>query len=101
MSGLALLGWKLFFRSEEQVPVKVLVIANILSALVFAALHLPLTAQTFSTLTPLLLLRCFLLNGAAGLLFGRFYRKYGIQYAILAHMLFHLVSRTIWLIAIP
>ena len=24
-----------------------------------------------------------------------------IQYAILAHMLFHLVSRTIWLIAIP
>ena len=101
MSGLALLGWKLFFRSEEQVPIKVLVIANILSALVFAAGHLPVTAQTFGTLTPLLLLRCFLLNGTAGLLFGRFYRKYGIQYAILAHMLFHLVSRTIWLIAIP
>ena len=101
MSGLALLGWKLFFRSEEQVPVKVLVVANILSALVFAAGHLPVTAQTFGTLTPLILLRCFLLNGAAGLLFGRFYRKYGIQYAILAHMLFHLVSRTIWLIAIP
>ena len=55
----------------------------------------------FGELTPMLLLRCFLLNGAAGLLFGRFYRKYGIQYAILAHMLFHLVSRTIWLIAIP
>ena len=29
----------------------------------------------------------FLFNGAAGLLFGRFYRKYGIQYAMLAHML--------------
>ena len=101
MSRLALLGWKLFFRSEEQVPIKVLVIANILSALVFAAGHLPVTAQTFGTLTPLLLFRCFLLNGTAGLLFGRFYRKYGIQYAILAHMLFHLVSRTIWLIAIP
>ena len=101
MSGLTLLGWKQFFRSEEQVPVKVLVVANILSALVFAAGHLPVTAQTFGELTPLLLLRCFLLNGAAGLLFGRFYRKYGIQYAILAHMLFHLVSRTIWLIAIP
>ena len=101
MSGLALLGWKLFFRHEEQVPMKVLIVANILSAIVFAAGHLPFTAQTFGALTPMLLLRCFLLNGAAGLLFGRFYRKYGIQYAILAHMLFHLVSRTIWLIALP
>ena len=101
MSGLALLGWKLFFRSEEQVPVKVLIVANVLSAMAFAAGHLPATAQLFGELTPLLLLRCFLLNGAAGFLFGRFYRKYGIQYAILAHMLFHLVSRTIWLIAIP
>ena len=80
-------GW---FAVEMQIP-----------ALAFAALHLPSTAQLFGTLTPLLVFRCFLLNGAAGLLFGRFYRKYGIQYAILAHMLFHLVSRTIWLIALP
>jgi hypothetical protein len=101
MSLLALLGWKLFFRREEQVPVKVLIAANIIAALAFAAGHLPGTAQMFGELTPMLLLRCFLLNGVAGLLFGRFYRKYGIQYAILAHMLFHLVSRTIWLIAIP
>ena len=101
MSLLALIGWKLFFRGEEQVPVKVLIAANIIAALAFAAGHLPGTAQMFGELTPMLLLRCFLLNGAAGLIFGRFYRKYGIQYAILAHMLFHLVSRTIWLIAIP
>lgn len=101
MSLLALLGWKLFFRREEQVPVKVLIAANIIAALAFAAGHLPGTAQMFGELTPMLLIRCFLLNGTAGLLFGRFYRKYGIQYAILAHMLFHLVSRTIWLIAIP
>ncbi len=101
MSGLALLGWKLFFRKAEQVPEIVFIAANIISALVFAAGHLPATTALFGELTPLILLRCFLLNGAAGLLFGRFYRKYGIQYAILAHMLFHLVSRTIWLIAIP
>lgn len=101
MSGLALLGWKLFFRASAAVPQRVLIAANLLAALAFAAGHLPGTAQTFGALTPLLILRCFLLNGAAGLLFGRFYRKYGIQYAILAHMLFHIVSRTIWLIAIP
>ena len=82
-------------------PVKVLIAANIISALVFAAAHLPATVQLLGELTPLILLRCFLLNGAAGLLFGRFYRRYGIQYAILTHMVFHLVSRMIWLIAIP
>lgn len=101
MSGLALIGWKLFFKAKEQAPENVLIAANVLSALVFAAGHLPTTAMTFGELTPLLILRSFLLNGAAGLLFGRFYRKYGIQYAMLAHVLFHLVSRTVWLIAIP
>ncbi len=101
MSGLALLGRKLWGRNEEQVPVKVVIAANALSALAFAAGHLPATALLLGKLTPLVLLRCFLLNGAAGLLFGRFYRRYGIQYAALAHMLFHLVSRTVWLIALP
>jgi len=101
MSLLAFLGWKLFFRQRENVPTGVLIGANILSALVFAAWHLPSTAAMLGALTPLLLLRCFLLNGAAGLVFGRFYRKYGIQYAMLAHALFHIVSRTIWLVALP
>ena len=96
MSLLALLGWKLFFRKEPRVPARALIAANILCALLFAAGHLPSTAQFFGGLTPLLILRCFLFNGAAGLLFGRFYRKYGIQYAMLAHMLFHVVTRTIW-----
>lgn len=99
MSLLSLAGWKLFFRKEASAPVRVLIGANVLSALAFAAGHLPVTAQTFGNLTFLLVFRCFLLNGAAGLLFGRFYRKYGLQYAILGHMLFHIVSRTVWLIA--
>ncbi len=101
MSLLALVGWKLFRRSESAVPAGVLVIANVLAALLFAASHLPATALLFGRLTPLILLRCFLLNGAAGLVFGRFYRKYGIQYAMLFHTLLHIVSRTVWLIALP
>lgn len=99
MSLLAFLGWKLFCRTKEVVPTGVLIAANILAALAFAAAHLPATLQTFGTLTPMLLLRCFLLDGAFGLLFGRLYRNHGIQYAMLAHMLLHIVSRTIWLIA--
>ena len=99
MSLFALIGWKLFFRKEAAVPVKVLIGANVLAALLFAAGHLPATMTTFGELTPLIILRCFLLNGAVGLVFGRLYRKYGIQYAMLAHALLHIVSRTIWLIA--
>lgn len=99
MSLLALLMWKIFFRKRESVPTGAFVAANIIAALLFAAGHLPSTAMLFGTLTPMLLFRCFLLNGAFGLIFGRLYRRYGIQYAMLAHMLFHAVSRTIWIIA--
>lgn len=96
MSLLAWLGWKLFFRRREQVPEGVLIAANVLAALLFAAGHLPATAGTFGTLTPLVLVRCFLLNGGFGLVFGRLYRKYGLQYAMLSHALLHLVSKLIW-----
>lgn len=96
MSLLAFLGWKLFFRREERVPGGVIIAANVLAALLFAAGHLPATVGVFGTLTPLLLVRCFLLNGSFGLVFGRLYRKYGIQYAMLSHTLLHIVSKLIW-----
>ena len=99
MSLIAFLLWKLFFRKRETVPTGVLIAANLIAAALFAAGHMPATAQTIGTLTPMHLLRCFLLNGAFGMLFGRLYRKYGIQYAMLSHALLHIVSRTIWLIA--
>ena len=99
MSLIAFLVWKIFLKKRETVPTGVLIAANVAAALLFAAGHIPVTLQTFGALTPLLLLRCFLLNGAFGLLFGRLYRKYGIQYAMLSHLLLHIVSRMIWLIA--
>lgn len=100
MSLVAWLVWKLFFRSREQVPVGVLTAANVVVALLFAAGHLPATVQLFGTLTPLILVRCFLLNGGAGLVFGWLYRKYGIHHAMSSHALAHIVSKLIWLIAI-
>ncbi len=98
MSLLALIGWKLFCRKENAVPEKMLVISNIIVAVLFAASHLPATVLLFGHLTPMLICRCFLMNGAFGIVFGRLYRKYGIQYAMLAHILTHIISRTIWLI---
>lgn len=98
MSLLAWLSWKLFFRRAEKVPTGVIVAANVISALLFAAGHLPATQMMFGALTPLLLLRCFLFNGGAGLFFGWLYRKHGIQYAMIGHAMAHIVSKLIWFI---
>ncbi|MEE0181126.1 MAG: CPBP family glutamic-type intramembrane protease [Anaerovoracaceae bacterium] len=102
MSLISFILWKLFFRntSKNKLPDKIFISANIISALLFAAGHLPATAAAFGALTPMLLARCFLLNGIFGLLFGRLYRRYGIWYAMAAHMLVHIVSKAVWLILI-
>ena len=97
MSLLSFLLYKLFVKNEKEVPTVIFIIANIISALLFAAGHLPATAAMMS-LTPAILIRCFLLNGGAGLFFGRLYRKYGIQYAMLAHIGCHVISKLIWVV---
>lgn len=95
MSMVGWLIWKLFFRKKEECPQSALILANIISSILFAAGHLPATILTFGTLTPMLLARCFLLNGGFGLLFGRLYRRSGIQYSMIAHALVHIISKLI------
>lgn len=97
---LSLIAWvlrKLFFRRAQTIPTGLAVAANVIAALLFAAGHLPATVTAFGTLTPLLVIRCFLFNGGLGLLFGRLYRKYGIQYAMVSHALCHITSKLVWL----
>ncbi len=91
MSLLVLVISKLFCRNEKDIPVWVFIAANIISALLFAARHLPGT-MVMTTLTPVLLFRCFLFNGGLGLCFGWLYLKYGIGYAMIAHGFAHLIS---------
>ena len=100
MSLIVFVLWKVFFKKyeKETIPTGLFVIANLAAALLFAAGHLPATIMIFGKLTPLLLFRCFLLNGGFGLLFGWLYRKYGIVYAMTGHLLFHVVSKAIWLL---
>ena len=98
MSLIAFLAWKLFFRREAKPPMGVIIAANIIAALLFAAGHLPSTMQMFGEITPMILLRSVLLNGAAGLVFGYLYRKYGIQYSMMAHAGAHIVWKIIWII---
>ena len=102
MSLIAFIIWKLFFRKcdNKSIPTGVFVAANILAALAFAAGHLPSTISIFGQLTPLIVIRCFLLNGVFGMLFGWLYRKYGIVYSMTSHAVFHIVSKLIWLLFI-
>ncbi len=98
MSAAALIIKALFFRKDDTYSPKIYIAANIISAIIFAAGHLPATVSFFGTLTPLIVFRCFLLNGFGGLIFGYLYRKYGIGYSMFAHGLFHIVSKCILLL---
>ena len=97
MSLLVFIISKLFCKNEKDIPVRAFAAANIISALLFAAGHLPGT-MAMTTLTPLLLFRCFLFNGGLGLCFGWLYRKYGIGYAMIAHGAAHLISDLLMII---
>lgn len=100
---MSLFSWiiaKIFYRKETEIPTKVFVISNIVTALLFAAGHIPATIQTFGYADTLILFRCFFMNGAFGIAFGWLYRKYGIQYSMFAHFGCHFVSKLIWLLFI-
>ena len=97
MSLVAFLLHKLFDRKHEKPTAAVLTVANVVAAILFAAGHLPATAITIG-LSPMIIFRCFLLNGGFGLAFGWLYQKYGLRYAMIAHAGCHVVSKLIWII---
>ena len=99
MSLIVFIISKLFYKNIKEIPTLVFVIANIISALLFAAGHLPSTA-TMTTLTPIIILRCFLFNGGLGIAFGYLYRKYNFGYAMISHGLCHLIADILMIIFI-
>ena len=99
MSLVAFFLWKVFDRKAEKPSVAILVAANVISALLFAAAHLPTTIVMIGS-TPMIIFRCFLLNGVFGLAFGALYRRYGLRYAMIAHGGCHIVSKLIWILCL-
>ena len=97
MSLLVFLLWKLFARKENKPTTAIYVIANVVTALLFAAGHLPTTFILLGS-SPMIIIRCFLLNGVFGLAFGLLYRKYGLRYAMIAHAGCHVISKLIWIL---
>ena len=99
MSLLAFILHKIFGKGAEKPSVAVLVASNVVSSLLFAAGHLPSTAILLG-ITPIILLRCFLLNGGIGILFGWLYHRYGLRYAMIAHAGSHVISKLVWILFI-
>ena len=99
MSLIAFVLHKLFGKKHDKPTVAILIVANVIAAILFAAGHLPTTALLMG-LTPMIIVRCFLLNGGLGLLFGWLYRKYGLRYSMIAHGGCHIVSKLIWMLFI-
>lgn len=99
MSVVAFILYKLFEKNKDMPSTPVLVASNIVASLLFAAGHLPATDLMFG-LTPMLIFRCFLLNGGLGLAFGWLYRRHGLRYSMIAHAGCHVVSKLIWILFI-
>jgi membrane protease YdiL (CAAX protease family) len=64
-------------------------LANLTVAVLFALGHLPAT-HALGPLTPLVVARCFLLNGAASLVFGYLFWRHGLESAMVAHASAHI-----------
>ena len=88
---------KILKRDKESISSLFYLIAIILSAVLFAAGHLPVTETVFEELTNTLVVRSFLLNGIGGLVFGYLYWKKGFEYAVLAHMFAHISMQLIFI----
>ena len=99
MSLVAFILHKLFGKGTGTPATAILVAANVVAAILFAAGHLPGTFILLGS-SPMIIARCFLLNGGFGLLFGYLYRKYGLRYAMIAHAGCHIVSKLIWILFI-
>ncbi|MEZ4640827.1 MAG: CPBP family glutamic-type intramembrane protease [Caldilineaceae bacterium] len=103
MSLLVFIFVKLFERGESAnataesvrtIPSWIYVTAIVTAALLFAAGHLPATAQMMGLSVPIVI-RSFALNGLAGLGFGYLYWKHGLGSAIAAHMLTHVLMQLV------
>jgi hypothetical protein len=88
--GLSLLAWlggMLFHDLDGRPKLGVFWTANILFALAFGAAHLSAEAAMGIPLTPLVVTATLVLNGMGGLVFGWLFWTFGLESAMLAHIL--------------
>lgn len=97
LSFLVWFGMKVSGHATNKIltPVVVFWFANVISSLVFGALHLPLAASMMA-LTPPIIANTLVLNGFVGIIFGWVYKKYGLEGAMTAHFSTDVVLKVIY-----
>jgi hypothetical protein len=96
--GLSLLAWLgglLFHDSDGRPKPFVFWTANILFALGFGVAHLPAQANIGLPINPLVVTATMVLNGIGGLVFGWLFCTFGLESAILAHILADIVRHSL------
>jgi membrane protease YdiL (CAAX protease family) len=97
---MALIVWLLSFifkKYRETIPSSFYWIGIILAALLFSAGHLPATEVLYGELNTLIIARSFILNGVLAVFFGYLFWKKGLEYAMIAHMMLHVVTQLVLL----
>jgi hypothetical protein len=92
MTVLLWLGWRVLQRRQGRPRTALVVAAIVVSALAFAAGHLPTVVAMGVSLDAAVLVYVLVGNTIPGVLFGLLYWRYGIEAAIVAHMLGHALS---------
>ena len=92
MTLLLWLGWRVVQRGQGQPGKGLVAVAVLLSALLFALGHLPAAQALAGALTMPVVVFVLVGNTAFGLVAGWLYARHGLEAAILAHVLAHLLS---------
>ena len=92
MTALVWLSWRVLQRRQGAVHAGYVWLAILVSALLFAAGHLPAAAAMIDVLDANIVAFVIGWNAAFGLLFGYLFWRYGLESAMLAHALSHVVS---------
>ena len=94
MTLLVWAAWRLFQKGQNRPKPAVFVGAILISSVVFAISHLPMAFMLFPELTLALKLFVIVGNSAFGLIAGYLYWKKGLESAMIAHALAHVVMFT-------
>jgi hypothetical protein len=83
--------WRLFQRRIDKPTTVCFVLGILLSALIFGVGHLPVAVMLLGQVTAPIVLFVIVANSAFGIVTGYLYWKHGLDSAIIAHMIGHVI----------
>ncbi len=98
MTALVWLAWRFLQHRRGSPRAAFIWLAIVVSALLFGAGHLPTAAALIGELTGAVVGFVVVVNAAFGVLFGYLFWRYGLEAAMIAHAMAHLVSYAVGLL---